>query len=132
MTTVQIEFFLLNHSTLDGLLADLDLWRGSFLRFRKVKTGVFGSPWRLQKGERIIAARKCPKLQLELLEQTASGRLLRTLQLRFMGDLEELWDDEGIALQVWAEMSSSLPSAGGTADISQRRKLNENLRGVFS
>ena len=131
-TTVQNEFFLLNHSTLDGLLADLDLWRDSFLRFRKVKTRVFGSPWKFRKCGRITAANKRPELQLELLEQTASGRLLRTLRLRFMDDLGELWDDEGTALQVWAEISSSLPAAGGTADISQRRKLDENLRGAFS
>ena len=132
ISATTVEFFLLNHSTIDGLLADLDLWRDSFLRFRKVKTGVFGFPWKFRKCGRITAANKHPELWLELLEQTASGRLLHALRLRFMDDLGELWDDEGIALQVWVEMSSSLPATGGTADISQRRKLDENLRGAFS
>lgn len=123
----ELDCVILDHSSLDAVVADLNRYRllDSRFCFRGVESRVFGLPW-------------------ELFEVETDGQTVcllvtghRPLNLKYMGGIigqpplypptNEFRLKDGAAVQIWVESPPSSASVDGA-----QRRLHENLRGVFA
>lgn len=124
---------ILDHSSLDAVVADLNHYRllDSSFRFRELGEGKFGIPWKLfsvdTDGQTVC-----------LLPESPPGHLpFVSFDLKFIGGgigqsppyppTGKFRTEKGTAVQIWAE-----PPPSASADAAQRRRLHENLRGMFA
>ena len=120
----ELDRVILDHSSLDAVVADLNRYRllDSRFYFRGVNR-VFGKAWELFEVE-TDGQTVC--LLVTGYHQPDSAH--RPLNLKYMGGTNEFGLESGAAVQIWVES----PLSSASVDGAQRQRLHENLRGVFA
>lgn len=121
---------LLDHSSLDAVIADLNRYclLDFCFRLRGTRSGKFGPPWKLFEVETAGQA-VCLSVTRHLSGLFKSPPDHLPLNLKYIcRPSSEFRLKDGAAVQIWAEP----PPSSASVDGAQRRRLHENLQGMFA